>query len=406
MDPILIAMHINRELYFLARGEAFENKLASRILSHLNLIPIYRPEISPEKLTENKNIFRKCHSHLSSGNCLLIFPEGFSKTERRLRKIKTGTARIALGTEAKNSFKLGLKIVPIGINYTNPHLFQSEVFINIGHSITLERFKNEYQHNQFSAARKLTNEIKTELEDRTVVIEHEELDQLVSKIERLYEDELKESLDTQNSDKFLLSKQIVKAVNYFYLNDKIRVFRFKQKLDTYFNKLKNLDLKDSQVKYAEVRGNLFLKFLFLASLSPLFIYGLVNNIIPLKLSAFLATKMTKREDFKGSLLLSMGLLCFLFLYLSQSIIVSIFSSSFIGFLYFLSLYPSGLFCLTYAKVFLKTRNRLKILLSRSEEGSPIKSLIKERKLLIEVLEKNRVEFLQQEIDLQKNLTQN
>ena len=108
MDPIILGVHIKQSVYFLARGEAFKSKLASFFFNLLNMIPVYRPEITPEKVHKNKEVFQKCYDHLTKGKTIIIFPEGFSKTERRLRKIKTGLARIALGAEEQNNFELGL----------------------------------------------------------------------------------------------------------------------------------------------------------------------------------------------------------------------------------------------------------------------------------------------------------
>ena len=140
MDPILLAVHIKRPLYFLARGESFKSKIISTFFKYLNMIPIYRPETSPDLVYKNKQVFRKCFEHLAEGKTILIFPEGVSKTERNLQKLKTGTARIVLGAEDKNRFKLNIKIVPIGINYSDPHHFRSQVFINFGKALDVFQY--------------------------------------------------------------------------------------------------------------------------------------------------------------------------------------------------------------------------------------------------------------------------
>ena len=54
MDPILLGVHIRRPIYFLARGEAFKSKLASIFFNWLHMIPIYRPEISPDEVHKNE----------------------------------------------------------------------------------------------------------------------------------------------------------------------------------------------------------------------------------------------------------------------------------------------------------------------------------------------------------------
>ena len=58
--------------------------------------------------------------------------------------IKTGVAIIALGAEAKYNFELDLSIVPIGLNYSNPHNFKSDVFVNIGKPIKVSDYKDIY----------------------------------------------------------------------------------------------------------------------------------------------------------------------------------------------------------------------------------------------------------------------
>ena len=72
--------------------------------------------------------------HLIDGGCIYIAPEGTSVVERRVRTIKTGTARIALSAENKSDFNLGTTIIPVGLSYTAPLNFQNEVLLNVGQS--------------------------------------------------------------------------------------------------------------------------------------------------------------------------------------------------------------------------------------------------------------------------------
>ena len=60
MDPILLAVEIDRSLYFLARGDIFKNKIAQWIFNKLHMIPIYKPKVSPNQVGKNKLIFEKC----------------------------------------------------------------------------------------------------------------------------------------------------------------------------------------------------------------------------------------------------------------------------------------------------------------------------------------------------------
>lgn len=113
MDPILLSTNIDRKLFFLTRGDIFKTRFTASLLGMLNMIPVYRKNDSPGPEQRNDVIFQKCFEHLAKGKPILIFPEGTSKTERKLRPIKTGTARIALGAEALHEFKLGVKVIPV-----------------------------------------------------------------------------------------------------------------------------------------------------------------------------------------------------------------------------------------------------------------------------------------------------
>lgn len=396
MDPIVIALKIKRVFHFLARGEAFKTPFISAILYKLNMIPIYRPEIDPDKMFMNKDIFQKCYDHLSDGKCIIIFPEGFSKTEPRLRKIKTGAARIALGAEAQHQFNLELTIIPIGINYSNPHYFRSHLFLNVGTPIKVADYKNAFQLDNFEAVRKLTDDIKTELEKRTVVIEEEKVDRLILNIEKIYREQLIDGVgldEKKNIQNFYMSKEIVNAVSYFYKKDKKRVIRTKRRINSYLQKIKELKLRDTQMQGSRMKQKYLLKLLFLVVTFPVFLFGYINNYFPFKVSEALSRKMLNRDDFRGSLQISLGVLSFLVFHVLQSIIVFMLFNTIIAIVYFLLLYPTGLFTLKYLREYYRFRNRIRLIWLLLHKGDLMTKLAIERKKIIDALEKGKDEYL-------------
>ena len=108
----------------------------------IHMIPVYRKEETPELTHKNKAVFRACNEHFENGRSLIIFPEGTSKIEYRLRKVKSGASRIVLGAESKNNFELGIIIIPIGITYSNPMNFRTDVQLNFGKPISVESYKS------------------------------------------------------------------------------------------------------------------------------------------------------------------------------------------------------------------------------------------------------------------------
>ena len=132
LDPISIGVWVNQRMSFLAKATMFDNKIIGSILKKFNMIPIYRAEDNPLLLNKNEEVFKACYTKLSNKGVIMMFPEGTSESERRLRKIKTGAARIALGTSKENNFNLNVKIVPVGLNYTKSSRFRSELYIQFG----------------------------------------------------------------------------------------------------------------------------------------------------------------------------------------------------------------------------------------------------------------------------------
>ena len=53
LDAVLIGAAIHRPTHFLARGDAFNHKTAAKILSSLNMLPVFRLSEGKENLLKN-----------------------------------------------------------------------------------------------------------------------------------------------------------------------------------------------------------------------------------------------------------------------------------------------------------------------------------------------------------------
>ena len=177
MDPLIIATLVRQRVAFIANGSIF-NRFTRPIFSYFHVIPVYRKKdtahstLSPAEL--NKRTFQRCYDYLETKGTIMIFPEGTSEIERRLREIKTGTARIALGAESEHEFNLGVQILPIGLNYSDPTHFRSEVFINVGTPIQVQDFKESYRPDSFEAVATLTDLIQQRLTETVIITEDAE----------------------------------------------------------------------------------------------------------------------------------------------------------------------------------------------------------------------------------------
>ena len=395
MDPILLAIHIKRPLYFLARGESFRSSWVSRIFKTLHMIPIYKPEVSPDEVHKNEAIFEHCYNHLSNNGALLIFPEGISKTERKLRPVKTGTARIVLGAEAANNFSLNTKIVPVGINYSNPHHFQSKAFIRIGTPLSVATYREPYEADAFEAVRTLTDQIKGGIEEQTLMVSDEQLTELVEAIEQLLLSNISSENDSDSvHTAFQMSKEIIEAVRYHHHNDPGTTMHFKARITQYLEALERLKLSDRFFSKTYMDFNLVKTLVYLLIGFPIFIYGFLLNVLPYVIVRWLARSIVVRHDFIGSMKLAFGMFVFLIYYLLLISSVAYFANGLWGAALALSMYPSGLFTINYLKRCIALKHVYRFTHLSRKKQKLVQKLRNTRQILIEELEVGRQNYVE------------
>lgn len=137
MEPLIMACFFPKDLYFLVRGDVFENPLLKPLLIATHQIPIYRFKDGFSKLRENASTVEASTEVLSQHKSLLIFVEGSTKSIRMLRPLQKGMTRIALQT--LNQYPdTRLEIVPVGINFSHPLSGGKDVALTISSPIPIE----------------------------------------------------------------------------------------------------------------------------------------------------------------------------------------------------------------------------------------------------------------------------
>ena len=171
LDAIIIGAYSPRKLYFLARSDVFNTPFKMWLLSRMNLIPIYRLQEGAENLHKNEETFSRCFEIMKKGGSILIFSEGISVTDKLVRPLKKGTARIAFGAESFNDFKLDLQIIPMSLNYTHPTLFRSEVIVGIKEPIAVKKYQEIYEESEMKAIRQFNQELFEGIKNATIIVE-------------------------------------------------------------------------------------------------------------------------------------------------------------------------------------------------------------------------------------------
>lgn len=402
MDPIVIATMLNRKVYFLGKGQLFKTKFAKWLLPKFNIIPVYRKQDDPSQMNKNEETFNKCFEHLENNGAILMFPEGISITERKLRPIKTGAARIVLGAEERNNFQLGIHIINIGLNYTDPHKFNRDLFINIHKPIRVADYKDEYLMDSFKGAKHLTAEITKQLENLIIAIEDNQTDELVRDIEVLYKYHLSEERGISEKEKdaeFIITKNIVETVNYFLQHDALRVELLRKRIKDYFKNVSQLGLKDEDIapkqKNKSFIGNALKAFFIIIVGAPVFLFGLINNFLPFEIPGFLAKKISKEKEFRGAISMVGGMFTFLIFYTAQIILVWKYSHlQWLTFGYGLSLPLTGLFSYWYFNMVKQIRTKWMLMMLFYKKSTFISNLITERQQLIIEFDKAKNEYIE------------
>ena len=118
LDAVLVAAYYPKQIYFLARGDAFKKPWAAFLLRMMHLMPIHRLEEGREHLTQNKDSFEGCMRIFRNGGTIILFPEGISRNEVELRPLRKGAARLALQAWQDETIE-PLNVVPVKLSYNS-----------------------------------------------------------------------------------------------------------------------------------------------------------------------------------------------------------------------------------------------------------------------------------------------
>ena len=395
LDPIVIGSYADRSLYYIARGESFKNKFSAWFFKKIHMIPVYRKEETPELTHKNEAIFGACYEHFEKGRSLMIFPEGTSKIEYRLRKVKSGAARIALGAEAKNNFELGLTVVPVGITYSNPMNFRTDVQLNFGKPISIAAYIESYKEDSFATVKILTKDIEQSIKDEMLLIENRKNDEVFDQLQKLYFDEMInrfEAPDLPNHEKLELKNDLIKAIDYFKVSAPDLSTKLQQLLKEYFAEMMEIESKYPEFNKRLVCGKLSITTHLIGLITgfPLFIIGTIFNYMPYRFSGFLTDRFSQRDDFTGGLRLVIGTFTFLVNYIIWTFIFVQFFNPLIIMVLFIFMPLLGMFSLGYSRIFSALRSELFFQKMIVTDNYSFKKLLSLRENIIEELDEARL----------------
>jgi 1-acyl-sn-glycerol-3-phosphate acyltransferase len=252
-DAFLIGAAIDRPVNFVATVRLFQSPPVAWLLSRCGVIPINRKQDDPAKMASVAKTFEHCFAVLEGGGAIGIFPEGISYDDARLKEVKTGAARLALGVEAKHSGRLGLQIVPVGLTYSAKERIRSRVLLNAGEPMRAADFLQDYDTDPRTAVRALSEAIERRI--RALILDTPSLehDRILAAVRRLYLGRLRTAnlLVTEpmpdEAETLVLMQAVAGALRHFEQHEPRRLAAFMADLDRYERWVTRFGLTDATV---------------------------------------------------------------------------------------------------------------------------------------------------------------
>lgn len=388
MDGILVGSYLPQPLHFTMRADMFRKPVARFCLRELNVSPVYRAEEGFENVHKNLEAFTAIYEVLKKNGNFIMFSEGICVQEKRLQKLRKGTARLAFGAEEK--FGLDVHIVPVGINYTYPAKFRKEVMINFSDAFSIRDLKGLYTEHPAKALLAFNERCDVSLRKEVIIIEDPENDWLAEQLLKMRRNNMVHPFFRwrfNTDDRRKAEKIVSEKVNQISRNSREELGTLSRKVESYTSILEENRIGDENLARKLDWG--FLRYFTLILGLPVFIAGYISNLIPFLVPRYICNKYIKDLRFYSSVYVSSGTVLYLIYFPLVLILAGIFGG-WPGFLAGLAVPPAGYFVLFYQEIFRERLATLRFTWKKASDPSLIEDLSARRQSILEELEKVEV----------------
>jgi glycerol-3-phosphate O-acyltransferase / dihydroxyacetone phosphate acyltransferase len=396
IDSLLVGAVIPRKVHYLATAALFRNRLSGRLLVALGVIPVYRRADAPDRIDRNVELFGACHQAFDRGRLIAIYPEGATRSEAHLQRIKTGAARIALGYEAHASGRL--TIVPVGLSFEARRRFRGRVIVSFGVPIVVSPYSEE----SGKAVHALTATLQRAMEREVVQVDRIDAAALARAVQAVYRGELEHALWDERRRIGLqtalvaTSRQVVDAVERLREEAPERVERLWQRILGYHAGLAAYDLCGdrfgTRLERPGERQPVARSWQTIVGL-PLFAYGAAVNFVPYYLPGWLAGRIARKQTDYATIRLLASVVAFPLFWLLETALVGWAAGLGWALAFFLSLPLGGLIAYRYVVGTGRLRHQLRfgaLFLTRAQVARRLRA---ERREIVAELENAKRDYL-------------
>ena len=362
----------------------FNNSVARFCLQQLNVSPVYRFEEGLENVHKNLETFKGIYNILKQNGNYVVFSEGICVQQKRLQKLRKGTARMAFG--AAEEYGLDVHIVPVGINYTYPAKFRKEVLINFHEPFSIRKLMELYQVSPAKALLAFNQKVEAGLQEQVIIVENPDNDWLVEQLLIMGRNNyilpfFKWRFDSDN--RRLLEKEIAEKINYIGRTSKPTLDSLTSKVKRYFELLVKNRFKDETIARKLDWGAL--RYLSVILGFPIFLVGYVSNLIPYLVPRLICNSLIKDLRFYSSVYIGIGTVLYL-IYFPLILLVAGIIGGWKWFLPGLLVPLTGYLVLFYQEVVIERFQSFRFWIRRLKNPKSISELVSFRQEIINDLE--------------------
>jgi len=327
--------------HFITRGDHFRKPIYAWMMRQINMVPIFRAQEGYQDPRRNDKTFKHCYDVLArKKHRVMIMSEGLALNAKRLKKVKKGTAWMALGAAEDHGLE-DVCIVPIGLTYENSNQIRSTIMIDVGEVIEAKDYLEDFREDRMKAVAEMTEDLTEQLRKHMIHVEQPEDEEMVDQILSINLNGRKEPFfPTLSRDRslFSASNRIAEAVNQMNEEDKELL---RERLENYQLALATAGVSDKGFSRRK-RFSFGNTLLLLLGLIP-FLLGFALMAWPWYVGQYIANKRIRSRylEFYASIRLAVSL-GYMLIYL---IVTTVLALIFLG--WWGLLIPAGLILLGY-----------------------------------------------------------
>ncbi|MDO8477984.1 MAG: 1-acyl-sn-glycerol-3-phosphate acyltransferase [Candidatus Rokubacteria bacterium] len=318
MDGILLTAALPRRLRLIAKAPLFRYPVIGQIARLAGAIPVHRRQDSGGRAADNQAMFSAAERALGQGAAILIFPEGVSQPEPALMPLRTGAARLVLGSDWVAGLELrrlaATTLLPVGLMFHEPGTFRvGTALVLIGEPVPTGDLEAPASGAADEAVRQLTERLGGALERLIVLARDRATLELVHAAEAIWRQEMPDAA-REPKDRAAWRQRAARADQYLAAAEPARLAALRGRLERYVKDLELAGLTDRDLsegyRPAAVLRYAFREGLALALGLPLALWGVLSHVVPYQATRLAVSAIKPEADVLATYKVVAGLVLF------------------------------------------------------------------------------------------------